>query len=202
MTDSKTSMQIIALEAYKDWLGVSLHFSKEDYDFGKFGPRRCNLETFQKRGDWNVFYKLINKMPQARERQRLMAALLSTGSAQPMHLMMPAADMNYRKMCRMEQRPAVHFANVFLDTVKECGQTRLKSLFDGTSNELADKLVHNKDVMSLAMFDIVTGAITVWAQNHPYWKKELGKINKMKTFLDKNLILAGKQQIIEMVAGC
>ena len=198
MTDTKTNMQVIALEAYKEWIGVSLHFSKEDYDFGKYGPRRCNLETFTKRGDWQVFYKLINKMPQAKERRRLMGALLAQGTAQPMHLMMPAADLAYRKLCRIEQSPAVFFAQMFTDVVAECTGD-LRGLFDGSSNELADKMVHIKDDMALAMFDVVTGAMTNWAEGHSYWKGKLSNINKIKTFFDQEQIMKGKSAIIDVV---
>lgn len=197
--DSKTSMQLIALEAYKEYLGVQLHYSKDDYDFSKFGARKCNLETFQKRGDWNIFYKLIQKYPSKAERVKLMGLSMHEKGTQPCHLMMSGANINYRTALRYEQNAYQTFIDVFYDDIMSAYAVTggLKCLFDGQDNNLSNAVLHLKnDVVLMAFFDIITGAVTNWAVGSHLWADVLKRANKVKVFLDKEAILKDKERII------
>lgn len=200
--DSKTSMQLIAIEAYKEYLGVQLHYSKEDYDFGKFGARKCNLDTFQKRGDWDIFYKLIQKYPSKAERVKLMGLALMNKGTQPCHLMMSGANLTYRQALRYESNAQQAFMDIFFDEIVTAKNKvgKFAPLFNGESDELANNLAYLRtDLIAMAFFDIITGAVTKWAESNPSWATALPQVNKVKTFLDSKAIMKAKDDIVAVL---
>ena len=48
-------------EAYKKYLAIKLHFSKDEFDFFRYGETKAKYETFIKRNDRYFFHKASRK---------------------------------------------------------------------------------------------------------------------------------------------
>ena len=94
-----------ALDAYKIYLGIRLHFQSENYDYVKYnGAVRCSKESFLKRNDRYFFHKLSKKYDSKSDLEYfLVSNFIVEDNVNPKWLTKDAAELNYQSWIKNQQ---------------------------------------------------------------------------------------------------
>lgn len=190
----KQQMQLVALPVYREFISI-MNYYRKDYDYFKYGLSKCNISTFEKRGDWNLFWRLLERFPNHQSRIALFAANLHDKNCMAMHLGMNNAIKEQAKFLKMQQDPVNTFMTLFGDVMKEHYKERLDEMFK--SDESFKSSVCSMGINEVAFFDAVTGCYSQWVEDNGFLGFNKETIDKVSKFF---LITKDhKQQIVDKI---
>jgi len=107
-----------ALDAYKVYLGMRLHFQSDTYDYVKYnGAVRCSKESFLKRNDRYFFHKLSKRYNTKTEFEHFLVSNFAVeDNVNPKWLTQKTADANYNNWTKNQQM----ISRLFEQDLKMC----------------------------------------------------------------------------------
>lgn len=101
-----------AIDAYKQYVALKLHFNSDKYDYFKAGGAiKTSIESFQKRNDYYQFQKLARKHDEITLCQMLVANLLEKKDLWIGDLFSEEAQNNYFERKKVKESLTYTFSN-------------------------------------------------------------------------------------------
>lgn len=175
-------------EAYKLWLGLKLHFTKDEYNYFLMDGRvKCSSLTFQQKKDKFNFYKLVRKY---NDLEGFYIANLVYGDPQwSGDLMTIEADKNYIRWLK-NKNALRHIFKTDLEILSQFDQVDIVQVVFGQNPKLLT-LVYQNDITIetlLIMNEIGPGFIDNWnnkIMDPIIWPKFYQKLIKYRPWILK-----------------
>ena len=161
--------------AYKFYLAIKLHYSKDSYDvFEKRGSVKYSREQFDKRNDKMLFEKLSRKYQKEQELIQFYVSNFAYGNETPVYELLQAESYYTNWLRRKES-----ITQVFTDDLN-C------IIMDSEKNKLQKELGENKYAVCAPTHkaSLLIGAVTVYnlfnidPHTHTYIKSTVEKVEK------------------------
>ena len=182
---------IDGFKAYKYYMAVKLHFTKDNFDvFKNRGNIKGTREAFNARNDRYIFERLARKFPVDKDVIQFFVANFAYGNDAVVYSS-EEAESNYLEWNRRKQSITKIFADdcnkLLMENLKCKGKT---SVFELTENQYPSilKLYLGKliSVESVRIFDDLIGMVSRWKQNSSLMlihDDEIRRIEKLQGFV-------------------
>jgi hypothetical protein len=181
-------------DVYRSYLGMKLHFTKNNYDYFECnGMGRAKEETYQQRADFYFFETLARKYTDVEIKEFLLASFVSATDPTKVWIgdIKRSGKETWLKWQKLHQSLGYTF-KTDLVTIRE-NSSEFNDLFSTKSGHppllklLVKEQVHLESVIIL---DMILGFVKQWDKDlvDPLWEMTSLKIKKYKPFLSINTL--------------
>lgn len=179
------------IQAYRYYMALKLHFSKDSYDVFKNPKVNCSQKSFDKRNDRFLFEKLAKKHPVDRELIQYYVANFAYGNTNLVYNEEESISCYFEWVKRKES-----ITKVFSDDIDKIIQIAQKNKF--TKNEVLDFTFSTPSVIlslylgghisieSVRIIDDYLNMIERWKNAEfttSFWDKDICRVSKLKKFV-------------------
>jgi hypothetical protein len=176
-------------DVYRSYLGMKLHFTKDNYDYFECqGKGRAKESTYQQRNDFYFFETLARKYSDQEIKEYLLASFVMSSDPTKVWIgdIKVKGKSNWLKWQKIHQSLSYNF-QADLDKILTKG-IPFNKLFDASKGHpVILKMAIKDDIMleTLIIFDMVLGFVDDWDKKlvDPLWETLSRKIKKYKPFL-------------------
>lgn len=199
-------MKIVALEAYKLFFSIKLHFTRKSFDYFKSGGRvKITNEGFSARKDKFVFSRLAKKYDYDSFVDLTLSNVLKNDSLWSMNLLEPEAEENLKMHQKLFQALTYNFRqdlNKIKDWVQEhdCSIDHILDPGNSYPPLLTMTLQNNISLESLVIINSVINFLPMWnrhIKDEIIWPKFALKMVKYTPFVLQKIDLKNMKNVIK-----
>lgn len=185
-------MIVHGFDVYRSYLGMKLHFTKDNYDYFECqGKGRAKESTYQQRNDFYFFETLARKYNDQEIKEFLLASFVMSTDPSKVWIgdIKVNGKENWLKWQKIHQSLVYKFTSD-IDTIMGQG-VEFNQLFDTTNGHprlLKLSIKESISLETLIILDMILGFTKDWDDKllDPLWESMSKKIKKYKPFMSIN----------------
>ena len=185
----KTKIKVTPFECYRTYIAMKQHFTKEKYDYLKYGGKsRASIVSFNKRKDRYFFERMSRKKTDEEITQYFISNFISSEDPSKVWIgeIMQSGEDNFKEWQKRNQSLTYIFSSEVADVFTK---DNFESHFHTTGQHpkiLKEYMRRNISIETFIILDMILGFVKDFDKKltDPIWSTVSLKIKKYKPFLN------------------
>jgi hypothetical protein len=187
-------MNLTALDAYKTFQALKLHFTSESFDFHKYhGKTKIDPSSFMAKKDKLYYYKIAKKIKQEDFQEYVLANLIENENIWIKDLLEEDSEVAFQRYRKRIQSLSYVFEQDIIKAFTECRQRNIDAsnlmVVNNGDHPYILKFYWTKVISleTLIILDMILDLVPIWNQNIKdtlIWPKTHKLMKKYRSFLN------------------